>query len=169
MEPMSGEYPALRLRGSGRATYRQLELSARYDWRRGQQFFITYTRSRAEGHLNDFSNFVGNFPVPIVQADVYSKLPVDSPNRVLVWGRVAGPFGTYLLPLAEFRNGFPYAPVDALGKWHSKYTLRFSFSAFNISGHFNALGVHSNVTDPLYGEFFGTYPRKYRADFEVLF
>jgi hypothetical protein len=196
MEQMLGDVPALRLRGSGRAIYRQLELSARIDWRKGQQFFLTYTHSRAQGHLNDFSNFVGNFPLPIIQPDMYSNLPVDSPNRFIAWGRLAGPFGTYLMPLAEFRNGFPYAPVDALGnyvgmpnstttrypnyfsldnrisrdiKWRSKYTLRFSFSAFNISGHFNALGVHANVTDPQYGEFFGTYPRKYRGDFEVIF
>jgi hypothetical protein len=196
MEQLAEASPTLRLHGAGRSLYRQLEVSARVDLKNGQQFFLTYTYSRAQGHLNDFSGFVGNFPLPLIRPDFYSNLPGDTPNRVLAWGRLAGPWKTYFLPLAEFHNGFPYARVDALGNYigmpnggrvrypnyfsmdnrivkdfvyHSKYTLRFSFSAFNISGHFNALSVHANIADPQYGTFFGTYPRRYRGDFEVIF
>ena len=54
-------------------------------------------------------------------------------------------------------------------KVNAKYTLRFSVSGFNLSNHFNALSVHSNVADPYYGTFFGNYHLRYRADFDVLF
>ena len=52
---------------------------------------------------------------------------------------------------------------------NGKYTLRFSWSGFNLSNHFNALSVHANVADPQYGVFFGNYRLRYRADFDVLF
>ena len=196
MEQSAEASPVLRLHGGGRSLYRQVEVSAEITRRNGEQFFLTYTNSRAQGYLNDFSGFVGNFPLPLIRPNFFSNLPGDSPHRLLAWGRVAGPWKTYFLPLAEFHTGFPYARIDALGNYvgmpnggrvrfpnyfsmdnrivkdftyHSKYTLRFSFSAFNISSHFNALGVHANTDDPQYGTFFGNYPRRYRGDFEVIF
>jgi hypothetical protein len=196
LEQLAGETNLLQLAGRGRSIYRQVEVSSRIDWKNGQQFFLSYTHSRAEGNLNEFSGFVGNFPLPLVRSDSYSNLPGDAPNRLLAWGRLSAPWKLYLLPLAELRSGFPYASVDALGNYvgtpfsaqtrfpkyfsadarivrdfkvRSKYTLRFSVSAFNLTGHFNALAVHANVADPQYGVFFGNYPRRYRGDFEVLF
>jgi hypothetical protein len=184
----------LQLQGGGRAVYRQTELSARIDWKKGQQFFLSYVHSRAQGHLNDFNGFVGDFPLPLVRPDLFSNLPTDLPNRFLAWGRFGAPLGLYVLPLIEFHTGLPYASVDALGNYAgmpyqnrypsffsadtrfvrdfkvwTKYTLRLSLSAFNITNHFNALSVHANVADPQYGVFFGNYTRRYRGDFEVLF
>ena len=155
---------------------------------------LSYTRSRADGNLNDFSNFTGNFPLPLLRPNVYSHLSADVPNRVIAWGRINLPKGLQLLPFAEFRTGFPYARVDVLGdyvgvpnqtrfpsyfntdarilrdvKYKDKYTLRFSASGFNLTNHFNALAVHANTADPLYGTFFGNYHLLYRADFDVLF
>jgi hypothetical protein len=194
MEQLPRVSPVLRLQGSGSSRYRRFEASATINWRNGQQFLVTYSHSSARGTLNDFAGYLGNFPLPMIRPDAYSDLSGDSPHRVLAWGRVAGPWKSYFLPLAEFRTGFPYSRFDALQNYlgipnrsrfpnyfsldnrlvkdflyHSKYTLRFSFSAFNISGHFNALGVHSNVADPQFGAFFGTYPRRYRGDFELIF
>lgn len=184
------------LNGRGRATYRQAELSAQVDGRNGQQLFLVYTRSRAQGPLNDFSGFLGNFPSPLIRPNVFSNLPGDIPNRLLAWGRLNLKGGLRLLPLLEYRSGFPYARFDALGnyvgipntdqsrfpgyfnadarivrdvKLDPKHTLRFSVSGFNLTNHFNALQVHSNVADPQCGIFFGNYKRRYRADFEVLF
>jgi hypothetical protein len=42
-------------------------------------------------------------------------------------------------------------------------------SVNNLTNHFNALAVHSNNADPLSGIFFGNYPRRFRADFDVIF
>ncbi len=196
LEQFGTDTNLLTLNGGGRSFYRQAEFSTRIEWKRGQQIFLSYTRSRAQGHLNEFSGFVGNFPLPLVRPNLFSNLPGDSPNRLLAWGRVSAPLGLYILPLIEFRNGFPYASVDVLGnyvgmpnreqtrfpnffsadarfvkdfKYRSKYTLRFSVSGFNLTNHFNALSVHANTADPQYGIFFGNYTRRYRADFELLF
>jgi hypothetical protein len=52
------------MRGSGRAGYRQLELTGRWQMPDGQQLFFSYVRSRAQGDLNEFNNYLGNFPLP---------------------------------------------------------------------------------------------------------
>ncbi len=184
------------LHGAGHSLYRQAEVSARVEGKNGQNLILAYTRSRAQGNLNDFSSFTGNFPVPLIRPNVYSNLVGDVPNRFLAWGRLNLPKGLELLPLIEYRTGFPYARFDALGNYvgvpnsdqtrfphyfatdarilrdikvNPKYTLRFSVSAFNLTNHFNALAVHANVDDPQYGTFFGNYQLRYRADFDVLF
>lgn len=101
-----------------------------------------------------------------------------------------------LLPTLEYRNGFPYTVFDAFQNYvgtpnsdasrfpdffsadlrvmrdfkvSKKYTLRLSLTGFNLTNHFNALAVHGNIADPLYGVFFGNYHRRYRFDFEVVF
>ena len=184
------------LQGAGRAIYRRAELTARAEWKSGQFLVFAYTRSRAQGNLNDFSNFTGNFPVPLIRPNIYSNLDGDVPNRFIAWGRVNLPKGLEFLPFAEYRTGFPYARVDALGNYvgtpnsnqtrfpgyfdadarilrdfrvKDKYTLRFSASGFNLTNHFNPLAVHANIADPFYGTFFGHYHLLYRADFDVLF
>jgi hypothetical protein len=196
LEPDEAVNDQTMLRGGGRSVYRQAEITGRFQWNHGQQMFLSYTRSRAEGHLNDFSGFLGNFPAPLIRSDLYANLPGDLPNRFLAWGRVNLPWGLQLLPIMEFRDGFAYARVNALGdyvgtpfsrqdrfpaffsadgrmlkdiKVNPKYTLRFSVSGFNLSNHFNALSVHANSADPQYGIFFGNYKVRYRADFDVLF
>lgn len=99
------------------------------------------------------------------------------------------------MPVIEYRNGFPYANTDVLGNYLGvpytnstrypnffsldarlskdikigKYTYRFSVGCMNITDHFNALAIHANIADPQYGLFFGTYPRRLVADFDVLF
>jgi len=50
-----------------------------------------------------------------------------------------------------------------------KYTVRLSATGHNLTNHFNALAVHANVADPAFGVFFGDYPRRFRADFGVIF
>jgi hypothetical protein len=194
LEPQTVETDQLLLRGGGRSQYRQVELSGRFERKDGQQLMIAYTRSRTEGALNEFSGFLGNFPSPLIRPNIYSRFPADLPNRLLAWGRVNLPQGLQLLPLIEYRDGFPYARVDALGdyvgipfgnrfpnyfsldsrlmkdvKVNAKYTLRFSVSGFNLTNHFNALSVHANTADPQYGVFFGNYHLRYRADFDVIF
>jgi hypothetical protein len=96
----------------------------------------------------------------------------------------------------EYRTGSPYAVVDAARNYvgvpysdryrypnffsadariskdipfRHKYALRFSVSGFNLTNHFNPLDVHANLSDPLYGVFFGNYTRRFRGDFDVLF
>ncbi|MGI8991237.1 MAG: TonB-dependent receptor [Bryobacteraceae bacterium] len=185
------------LNGDGRARYRRAEITAKFAWRDDQQLVLSYTRSRAEGNLNSFDTFLGNFPGPLIHPDAYSNMAADLPNRFLMWGRLKFPLWTFqILPIVEYRNGFPYARFDERQNYsgipnsdgsrfpnffsadarflkdfkvHPKYTARLSLTCFNLSNHFNALAVHANIADPQYGVFFGNYRRRYRGDFEVIF
>ena len=130
-----------------------------------------------------------------MRPDVYAHLPGDVPNRFLWWGsvNVRRP-RLQILPLVEYRSGFPYSSLNTLQdyvgvpnsgrfpnffsldarlvkefKVNPKYTVRLSLTGLNLSNHFNALAVHANTDDPQYGIFFGTYHRRYRGDFDIIF
>jgi hypothetical protein len=194
VDPAAIDASSLTLLGGGRSQYRQFELTSQWQGKHGQQFFLAYTRSHAEGHLNDFTSLLGNFPSPLIHRNVYSKLAGDLPNRFLAWGQMNFPGGFQILPMLEYHTGLPYASYDMLGnyvgvpnltrfpnylnadarivrdiKLNPKYTVRMSVSGFNLTNHFNALNLHSNIADPQYGTFFGNYHFRYRADFDFLF
>ncbi len=185
------------LNGDGVSHYRQAEFTAKVSWKAGEQLNMSYVRSRDRGTLSEFDNFIGNYPTPVIRPMAYSNLPGDLPNRFLIWGRVdPHVWGLTIMPIVEYRNGFPYATYDAgqnyVGtpfsdktrfrnffsadarlmkdfKVNPKYTLRLSLAGFNLTNHFNPLLVRSNIADPQYGSFFGNYHRRYRFDFEVIF
>ena len=183
------------LNGDGRSRYRQAEVTAKFNWKDGQQLVFSYTHSRAEGSLNSFDGYLGNFPNPLVRPNVYAHLPGDVPNRFLWWGTVDVPRPRMqILPLVEYRSGFPYSNVNILQdyagapnasrfpnflsldarivkdfKVNPKYSIRLSLTGLNLSNHFNALAVHANTDDPQFGIFFGTYHRRYRGDFDIIF
>ena len=186
---------ALVLGGGGRSQNRQMEMTAKLSWG-SQQMLFSYVRSRSKGDLNEFSQFLGNFPTALVRPNQFSNLPGDLPNRFIAWGSLNLPWKMQLAPTVEYRNGFPYATVDALRNYvgtpngdrsrfpnflsvdarilkdfkvSPKYTFRFSVSGFNLTNHFNALDVHSNIADPQSGVFFGNYKRRFRADFDIIF
>ena len=50
-----------------------------------------------------------------------------------------------------------------------KYTLRFSVSGMNVTNRFNTLALHSNIADPQYGTFFGSYQWRFRAGVGIPF
>ncbi len=171
-------------------------MTGRFGWEGGQQLVMSYTHSRAEGSQNTFDNFLGNYASPILRPNVYSNLPADVPNRFLVWGSVNVPFWKLkVLPLVEYRNGFPYLVVDQFQNYvgqpyrdstrlrhflsadarvmrdfkiNPKYSVRLSLTGLNLTNHFNPLAIHSNIADPQFGSAFGNYHRRYRFDFEVL-
>jgi len=185
---------ALVLGGGGKSGYRQLELTARLTLNDGQQMFFSYVHSRSQGDLNEFNSYLGNFPFPVVKTNTFSNLSGDLPNRFLAWGTVRLPWRMRIAPMVEWRNGFPYASVDAAQNYvgipnqtrfgdffsldsrvskdikvNDKYSLRLSVSGFNVTNHFNPLQVHSNIDDPAYGVFFGNHKRRFRLDFDVIF
>jgi hypothetical protein len=187
---------ALVMNGSGRSQYRQIEVTTRFSWSHGQQLMLAYTLSRSQGDLNEFSNFLGNFPFPLIRPNSFTNLPGDLPNRFLAWGRIHLPLKMQILPVLEYRNGFPYSRVDVLENYvgqpnsdrtrypnffsadarvsrdfkiNAKYSVRLSVSGLNLTNHFNALDVHANIADPQNGIFFGNYKRRYLADFDIIF
>ena len=82
-----------------------------------RQWFLAYTRSRSQGDLNDFTGFLGNYPLPLIRPNVFSNLSADLPNRFLAWGTVRLPWRVQILPIIEYRNGLPYAQYDVLGNY----------------------------------------------------
>jgi hypothetical protein len=183
------------LSGAGSSKYRQLEATARVRLPgEGRQLFLSYVYSRARGDLNDFNNFLGSFPVPIIQPDVVATLPTNMPNRFLAWGVVQLPLKFRIAPVMEIRNGFPYSYFDALRQYVGvpdsrsfpvfasidariskdiqvtpKYAVRLSLASFNLTNHYNPEAVHANLGDPAYGYFFGHRGRRFTVDFDVLF
>lgn len=185
------------LNGDGSSRYRQFETTAKFSWKDGQQMVLSYTRSRSQGTLNGFDQYLGNFPAFKLRPVVYSNLAADLPNRFLAWGHVKVPFWRLEMnPIVEYRNGFPYAQLDSLLNYfgtpntdrtrfpnffsadarllrvfqlNPKYGVQLSVTGFNLTNHFNALLVHANTGDPQFGTFFGNYHRRYRFDFDFIF
>lgn len=185
---------ANQLIGSGQARYRQFEVTTRARLGEKRELFFSYVRSSARGDLNDFNNYLGSFPLPIIRPNLSSNLPGDLPNRFLTWGTAQLPSGFRLSPIFEARNGFPYYSVDAGQNYagtpnvnryplflavdsrlsrdfkvSSKYSVRLSVTGYNLTNHFNPEAFHNNVADPAYGVFFGERHRRFTADFDVIF
>jgi hypothetical protein len=183
------------LSGTGGSRYRQLEATARVRMPgEGRQLFFSYVYSRARGDLNDFNNYLGSFPVPIIRANQFGNLPTSLPHRLLAWGVIQLPAKFRIAPILEYRNGFPYSAADALQNYvgvpnqyryphffsvdsrvskdiqiNPKYGIRLSLASFNLSNHFNPEAVHYNIADPYYGYFFGHRGRRFTVDFDILF
>jgi hypothetical protein len=193
----NAEINELVLNGNGKSRYRQFELNARFNGKDGQQLIFSYARSRAQGTLNNYDSFLGNYPAAVVHPNLYSNLPGDVPNRLLLWGLVKTHIWKLdLAPLVEFRSGFAYAQLDEMQNYAGvpyrdstrfphvltvdariardfkvspKYTVRLSGTVTNLTNHFNPLAVHNNIADPQSGIFFGNYHRMYRGDFDIIF
>jgi hypothetical protein len=187
---------ALVLGSSGFGQTRQLEFIARFGSQEKRQIFFSYVRQYARGTVNDANGYLGNLPFPIVNQNLVASLPSEIPNRFLLWGMYSLPRRFGLTPKIEYRSGFPYQPTDLLQQYITsipgaqprfpryfsfdiraskdiqvtpKHAIRLSTSVMNLTNHFNALEVHSNVTDPQYGRFFGNNNRKVLFDFDFLF
>jgi hypothetical protein len=187
-------YGAYVLSASGQSRYHQFEVTARVRLKESSRLFFSYVRSRARGDLNDFANYLGSFPAPIIRPNVYGTLPTDLPNRFLAWGVVQFPHGIRISPVFEYRSGFPYAVYDPAQNYvgipnqtrfpnffsidsrfskdikvNPKYSIRLSISGFNLTDHFNPEALHTNTGDPAFGSYFGQRGRHFTADFDVIF
>ncbi len=185
---------ALVLNGNGSSQLKQLEVIAAVRAPRDGPIYFSYVRTHAVGSLNDFNNYLANFPPAVILPNYYTSLPGDVPNRFLAWGTLRVPWRLQLMPKVEYRTGFPYSALDQRQQYvylpnqsrfpsylsvdariskdvkvSEKYTFRFSIIGSNLTDHFNPISVHANTADPLYGVFFGEYRRRYTADFDVIF
>jgi Carboxypeptidase regulatory-like domain/TonB-dependent Receptor Plug Domain len=191
-ELLSGQN-AMVLGSSGWAHTRQIEFTTKIGSETKKQFFFSYVRQYARGTITDATNFLGNYPFPVVRQGIVGSSSSEVPNRFLLWGAYALPKQISVMPKIEYRDGFPYQPVDVYQQYVDlagpqprfpryfsldmrvskevqvgKHAVRFSVSALNLTNHFNALDVHANTADPLYGYFFGNYHRHFLLDFDFL-
>lgn len=181
--------------GDGQSRYHQLEVSGRLRLKgESRQLFFSYVKSLARGDLNDFSNYLGSFPQPIIRPNLFGNLPADLPNRFLMWGLIHLPWKFQIAPIFEWRSGFPYSVVDQYQNYvgipdshrfpnflsldariskdfkiNPKYSVRISVSSNNVTNHFNPDSVYSNTDASLYGQFLGQHKRRFMADFDFLF
>jgi hypothetical protein len=194
LAPYAAVLSMLAVIGSGEARYRQFETTVRKRLGERGELFSSYIRSSARGDLNDFNNYLGSFPVPIIRPNQFGNLPGNLPDRFLFWGTAKLPHGFRISPVFEARSGFPYFTVDAAQNYFgvpdlnryppflaldsrvskdfkvsAKYTVRLSVSGYNLTNHFNPEAFHNNIADPAYGVFFGQRQRRFTADFDVLF
>lgn len=182
------------LEGLGSSRYRQFDVMAQLRLRGDREMFFSYVRSRARGDLNEFGQFLGLVPTAIIHENYYGTLGTDLPNRFLTWGVLRVTKTIQVAPIVEYRTGFPYIETDAAQRYAgtpnrnrypsflsvdsrfskdvkvmSKYTVRVSVSAFNLTNHFNPEAVHANRADPAYGYFFGHRGRRFTADLDFVF
>ena len=186
---------AMVLGSGGSAETRQAEFTSRIGANGNRQFYFSYVRQYAYGDVSSAASYLGNFPYPVVRSGLVSALPSEIPNRFLLWGTYSLPYKFMVNPHLELRNGFPYQPTDALQQWvettgpqyrfpryfsadlavakdfkvREVHAVRLTVTVQNLTNHYNPLQVHSNIADPLYGNFFGNYNRKYLLDFDFLF
>jgi hypothetical protein len=99
-------------------------------------------------------------------------------------------------PVVEYRSGFPYIAVDEAQNYFGvpntrrfprffsldlrvardmevefrgkRHRFRISFSAFNLTNHWNPTAVRLNSADPQFGEFLARRPRRFQLDFDFL-
>jgi hypothetical protein len=190
-----GRVGALVLGSTGEARTRQLELTARIGSKASRQFFFSYVRQHAQGNVTDANSYLGNFPYPVARQNLVASLPGEIPNRFLLWGSYQIGKTWTVSPKIELRNGFPYYPTDVYQQYvaglpyqsrypryfsadlrvskdikvSAKHAVRLSVNVFNLTNHFNPFEVHGNIADPMYGNFFGNYDRKFTADFDFLY
>jgi hypothetical protein len=191
---ISGTMHAFALNGNGSSFLRQFEFTAAATARKEDQIFLSFVHGSSTGNLNEFSNYLANYPLAVILPDARTFLAGDTPNRFLGWGTIAFPKKFRLSPKVEYHTGFPYSSYNAMQNYvgipnqarfpgylsvdaritkdfkvNDKYSVRFGVSGSDLTNHFNPVSVHTNVADPAYNVFFGTYRRRYTADFDVLF
>jgi Carboxypeptidase regulatory-like domain len=180
------------LTNRGRQFYRELQITGRYQFGR-HTLNASYVRSRAYGDLNDFFQFFGNTPKPVVEPDGQGRLSYDAPNRVVAWGEFKAPLKFTLMPVMDVHTGFPYSVQNAyreyVGPRNSERYPRFAsvdlqvvrpitipfhgrhiharagFSIFNLFDHFNPRDVQNIAESPRFGHFYNDAWREYRGKF----
>src|SRR5260370_14454155 len=119
------------LTGSGKSSYRQWEATSRIRWSKGRETFLSYVRSHSQGDLNEFGQFLGDFPSPIIRQNQFTQRPEDLPNRFLAWGSFSLPWRFAVYPIVEYRTGAPYAPIDPSRNYVGvPYSDRYRFPDF---------------------------------------
>ena len=181
----------------GGQSYKELQVTGRYQF--GKHFInASYVRSRAYGDLNDFFQFFGNAPKPVIQPDGQGRLPFDAPNRFLFSGEFHAPWKLIFAPVYDLHTGFPYSvqnefreyvgprntrrfpefssfdlqvsrPVSIPAGGDRRIRARVGIAVFNLFNHFDPRDVQNIEESPRFGGFFNGAWREYRGKFTVEF
>ena len=185
------------LSNNGGQSYKELQVTGRYQFRK-HFFNASYVRSRAYGDLNDFFQFFGNVPKPVIQPDGQGRLSFDAPNRFLFSGEFHAPWKLIFAPVFDLHTGFPYSVQDEFREYvgprnkrrypqFSSFDLQVSrplsiplggdrrlktregLAVFNLFNQFNPRDVQNIEESARFGGFFNNSWREYRGKFTVEF
>jgi len=183
----------LQLLNSGQERYR--EFLGMLRWRAGERttLYASFVRSRARGELNDYNQFFGNFPSPLIRPNQMGLLSSDAPNRGLLWGVFPLPHKFDFIPLLDLHTGFPFSqlddnwnyvgqrngagrfppfvqldtkvqyPVDFKFRGH-RIQFRAGLTALDVLNYANPRDVQQNDASPHYGTFYNPIGRLWRLD-----
>ena len=183
----------LQLLNNGTQSYREFLAMVRWQATERTSVYASYVHSRAYGELNDYNQFFGNFPYPLIRANQYGPLSSDAPNRGLFWAIVGMPYKFDFVPILDVHTGFPHSALDQnwnyLGpenragrypaflaldaklqypvdfKFHGhRIQFRFGVTVYNVLNHFNPRDVQEYFASPYYGVFYNSVPRLWRID-----
>ncbi len=183
----------LQLLNNGTQSYHEFLAMLRWQATERTSIYASYTHSRAYGELNDYNEFFGNFPYPLIRKNQYGPLSSDAPNRGLFWGIIALPYKFDFVPILDVHTGFPFSALDQnwkyLGpenqagrfpaflaldaklqypvdfKFHGHHIqFRFGLTVYNVLNHSNPRDVQEYYASPLYGVFYNSVPRLWRID-----
>jgi hypothetical protein len=191
-----GDTGVLSLANQGHQSYREFQVTGRYQIRHNT-LNASYTHSRAYGDLNDFNQFFGNDPQPVIRQNQCARLPFDAPNRFLVWGQIAAPWKLTVAPILDVHTGFPYSAINQAREFVGprndlrfprfastdvqvlrEITLPFSgkerhaligATVFNIFNRYDPRDVQSDVDSYRFNQFFNGPGRVYRGKFVLEF
>jgi hypothetical protein len=181
------------LHNNGRQRYREFLVMARWQPTERTSLYTSYVHSRAEGELNDYNQFFGNFPYPLIRPNQFGLLSSDAPNRLLLWGIVPLPKKFDFVPVLDAHTGFPYSRLDE--NWNYvgnrnqegrfptfvgldtklQYPVDFTFrkrrirfraglTINNVLNHFNPREVQQYGPSPQFGHFYNSVGRQFRID-----
>jgi len=163
------------LRNLRRDVFDSVEIMVRQPFGQQYEWMASYTRSRA------LSNAVLDLSIdqPMSILKNFGRMPWDSPNRFLSWGRLPLPWKDWALAyMAECRDGFPFSIQDEgrqIGTVNgSRYPLFFELNlaverrfvfrgnrwagrlgSNNITDHRNPNVVNNNIASPHFLTFYG--------------
>src|SRR3984893_8131421 len=189
-----GQTGFLSLANRGSNFYREFQVTGRYQIGHNT-LNASYVRSRADGDLNDFTQFFGNNPQAVIQPNQRGRLPFDAPNRFLAWGELAAPWKLTVAPVLAVHPGFPYSLVNDsrqfIGLRNERRFPRFistdiqvlreirlpikerhagvGFGVFNIFNRSNPRDVQNDIDSYRFGQFFNGPGRTFRGKFVLEF
>jgi hypothetical protein len=183
----------LQLLNSGRQSYQ--EFLGMLRWRPGERTTIygSYVHSRARGELNDYNQFFGNFPYPLIRPNQFGLMASDAPDRGLFWGVIGLPHKLDFIPVLDVHTGFPFSRLDQnwnfvgqrnqAGRFptfvgldtkiqypfdftYRKHRIQFraGLSVLNVLNYFNPRDVQQYFASPNYGVFYNSVGRLWRID-----
>jgi hypothetical protein len=199
--PLIDQYgvPLLELSNMGASRYHEFESTLRIRARANTDINISYVHSLSRGDLNSLADVYVPFEEPVIRPTFFARLPSNTPERFVTWGRFNLPWKIVASPVLDIHTGFPYSalderqnyvgPPDSLRfpvfasldlemykefripflPWVRNHTLRGILRVYNVTNHQNPRDVYNNVTSPYFGHFAGFQHRFYDTALSFLY